>query len=141
METEQEITAEQLAELDQETEQEQQENLEEYFDLDTPLRRENVGVYIDKKELLDNSIEVELTEPVLFKNKFKGWVLAFKYNGTDRNINISKENYNTLIDLFKPKVLADLIGKKVKITGKPFSAEIKGEMKTGVTLELSPVEN
>lgn len=103
------------------------------YEDDTELKPEVVSLFLDKAELLNKPTEITIDG--MGKNQFGRRFVMCKYNGEDRNINISKTNYNKLLGMFGPKI-SDWKGKTVKVVGKKFSAEIDGEQKEGVQLDF-----
>lgn len=92
---------------------------------------------MDKTLLLDNPTEITIRDPVFFKNQFKRWCVAVTMENKDVNLNISKENRNTIIELCGKNTERDLIGEKLYVVGKTFEDTVKGELVKGVTLVFS----
>lgn len=122
-----------------ETQETTQENQTEMFDLSKPLKKEVVGLFIDKKTLVGNPTEFIIKG--IGKNQFKKPFLQVITEDNDllRNLNLSKTKFNELIDKLgeDPKQWVD---KVITIEGSEEEYEIKNretglpEIKTGVEL-------
>lgn len=93
---------------------------EEVYDENVELKKKAVGRFYNKKDLIDQTIEVEVLG--LQKNKFGKDVLLCKINDEERTLAINDQNFNDLISMLGTKIAA-WKGKVLKVSGKEFVSE------------------
>lgn len=96
---------------------EEQESKGTHILTDEVLKKEAVGSYLDKSEL--EGVKRTVTVSNLGKNQWDRYVLGIIMDTTPWQVNISKVNYNELIDILGPR-LSEWSGKQVMVEGVHF---------------------
>lgn len=102
---------------------------ENVIDMEQPIEKAVLGGFVDRKALVEQSLEVTIKG--FRKGKFKHPLMVCDVEGDEQLIDLNPTNRNQLIDWFGeyPK---SWIGEKIVLTGELDKFNVDGEEKEGV---------